>query len=265
MGMAFTDVMPGGYPAAAYYRLAAAELLPNYDKCLYLDVDILVRHDLRDLYNTDIDSCYIAGMKDMALVDSEWFLHYIKFDLQFSDSYQYINSGVLLMNLDLIRQHGLTEKLVVAAKHGIDGERPFTFADQDAWNKVCYGMVKFLDPEWNVFSHLLLILEESQEYYKKAEIIFGKKQFKKACVNPSIVHFAGLKPWVNPFQPYADEWWEYARQTPFYAELSAKVQPEQTSKSSSIKRILHRRPPEQARQMLRSSGKVQQKPESSKK
>jgi lipopolysaccharide biosynthesis glycosyltransferase len=248
MGTAFTDVIPGGYPAAAYYRLATANLLPNYTKCLYLDVDILVLHDLGDLYNIDIDSCYIAGMKDMGIADSEWFSqwfsHYIKFDLQIPDPYQYINSGVLLMNLDLIRKDGLTEKLTSVAKHGIDGQRPFSFADQDVWNKVCLGRIKFLDPEWNVFSHLLLILEKSQEYYKKAGIIFGKKQFEKACINPCIVHFAGPKPWANPSQPYADEWWEYARQTPFYGELSAKIQPKQTSKGP-LKRILHRRYPVQ--------------------
>jgi hypothetical protein len=36
VGTAFIDVFPVGWPAAAYYRLATADLLPSYKKCLFL-------------------------------------------------------------------------------------------------------------------------------------------------------------------------------------------------------------------------------------
>ncbi|MDR0595592.1 MAG: glycosyltransferase family 8 protein [Puniceicoccales bacterium] len=222
MGTAFADVPSIGWPAAAYYRLATANLLPNHAKCLYLDVDILVRHNLKDLYNTDIDSCYVAGVKDMGIIDNEWQLRYTKFDLQIPDPHQYINSGVLLMNLDLIRKTNFVESWFFTIKHGIDGKKSLVYPDQDALNKLCYDKIKFLDPKYNLFSYQLARTKKSQELQKKLENLFGKEQFEKACVNPSIVHFAWLKSWRNPSLPYADEWWECARQTPFYEEILHK-------------------------------------------
>ncbi|MDR0715492.1 MAG: hypothetical protein LBF25_01785, partial [Puniceicoccales bacterium] len=50
MGAAFTNMFPTGWPPSASYRLIAADLLPNYGKCLYIDVDVLVRYDLGELY-----------------------------------------------------------------------------------------------------------------------------------------------------------------------------------------------------------------------
>ncbi|MDR0679767.1 MAG: glycosyltransferase family 8 protein, partial [Puniceicoccales bacterium] len=222
MGTAFADVLPGGWPAPAYYRLAAADLLLNYKKCLYMDVDILVRHDLGDLYDTDIDNYYIAAVKDMGIIDNEWQLRYTEFDLQIPDPYQYINSGVLLMNLDLIRKTNFVESWIFTIKHGIDGKKTLVYPDQDALNKLCFGKVKFLNPEYNLFSYRLSKIKESQELQKKLENLFGKEQFEKACLNPSIVHFAWLKSWRIPSLPYADEWWECARQTPFHQEILCK-------------------------------------------
>lgn len=48
--------------AAAYYRLGLASLLPDFDKILYLDGYIIVKKDLVELYNTDIDNYYVVGV-----------------------------------------------------------------------------------------------------------------------------------------------------------------------------------------------------------
>jgi lipopolysaccharide biosynthesis glycosyltransferase len=231
MGTAFADVLPVGWPAAAYYRLATANLLPNHVKCLYLDVDILVRHDLAKLYNTDIDGYYIAGVRDMPVIFNCKNKKYMLATINLPNTDQYVNSGVLLMNLDLIRKDGLTEKLISVAKHGIDGKKPFCYPDQDVLNKMCFSRIKFLNLEWNFLpcmSSLIqeaqeLVTQESQKFQKELEKFFSKEQIEKAYTNSSIVHFADApKPWVNPSQPYASEWWEYARQTPFYGEILQK-------------------------------------------
>jgi lipopolysaccharide biosynthesis glycosyltransferase len=68
----FGVMIPGNFPLAASYRLMAPGLLPNFDKCLYMDVDVIVYYDLADLYNnTDLGDCYIAGVKDATPLSDE--------------------------------------------------------------------------------------------------------------------------------------------------------------------------------------------------
>ena len=49
-----------GITAATYYRLLIPELIPEYDKVIYADVDIIFRMDLSELYNTEIGDNYIV-------------------------------------------------------------------------------------------------------------------------------------------------------------------------------------------------------------
>jgi lipopolysaccharide biosynthesis glycosyltransferase len=126
------------------------------------------------------------------------------------------------MNLNLIRKDGLSEKLVSTIKYGIKGKRSFKFPDQDVLNKVCFGRIKFLGPKYNLYAWLPSKVKSSQEIRKNLENFFGKEQVEEACTNPCIVHFAGPKPWINTSLSYADEWWEYTRQTPFHEEMKGK-------------------------------------------
>ena len=49
---------------ATYYRLILPSLLPQLDKILYLDSDIIVRQDLSSLFDYDVDNFYLAGVVD---------------------------------------------------------------------------------------------------------------------------------------------------------------------------------------------------------
>ncbi|MDR1173724.1 MAG: glycosyltransferase family 8 protein, partial [Puniceicoccales bacterium] len=134
VGTAFANSpLENDWAAPAYYRLLAPSLLPNYKKCLYLDTDIIVRYDLTELFNTDLEDCYIAGVDERDTLIDEIRLS----PINLLGTNHYINSGVLIMNLDLMRRDNLVEKLVATAKHGIDGKRAFIAADQDAYNIVC--------------------------------------------------------------------------------------------------------------------------------
>lgn len=63
------------------------------DKVLYLDYDVVCRRDCRELYDQDISDCELAGVPDHY---GRWFFRG-----------DYVNSGVLLMNLARMRQTGL--------------------------------------------------------------------------------------------------------------------------------------------------------------
>ncbi len=98
-------------------RLLADDLPQIPDKILYLDADIMFNRDITLLYNHDVSQYEYAAARD----------HYGKYIL----NPNYINAGVLLLNMKLIRQTGLFVKARNLLKR-----RKLLFADQSAiyWN-----------------------------------------------------------------------------------------------------------------------------------
>ena len=94
-------------------RLLADEVEGMPDKLLYLDSDILFNRDVHLLYDIDIEGYEYAAARD----------HYGKYLVRPN----YINAGVLLLNLKYIKQTGLLRK----ARELIRA-RKLIFADQSA-------------------------------------------------------------------------------------------------------------------------------------
>jgi len=120
-----------------------AEALPNLSKVLYLDSDVLVLHDLNQIYQTDISNVYLAIVKDPS-----WFFentHVLELNLE--ERGFYFNSGVMLMNLDKFRQDGLLQKLEDFTNNNFR-----TYMDQDALNVVVGNDVLLLPVEANTMN-----------------------------------------------------------------------------------------------------------------
>lgn len=94
-------------------------LIPN--RVLYLDADVLCRNDFKDFYNTDMSDAEIAGVPDRY---GKWFFGNIL-------KHRYLNSGVLLMNMELIRKNGLFEKCRLMCR-----DKKMFMPDQTALNKL---------------------------------------------------------------------------------------------------------------------------------
>ena len=91
-----------------------ADLVPNIpDKLLYLDIDIMVGNDISKLYNINIDNYEYAAVKE------KYGCWLIRPD--------YINAGMLLLNMKKIRETKLLEKARILIK-----TKKMLFADQDA-------------------------------------------------------------------------------------------------------------------------------------
>lgn len=97
------------YPLEIYYRLFASSLLPSdLDRILYLDVDIVVIRSLKSLYTMDFeDHAYIACThveETMTKINAK--------RLNMETVVPYVNTGVLLMNLDMLRDLHSEEKVL---------------------------------------------------------------------------------------------------------------------------------------------------------
>lgn len=56
-----------GITTPTYYRLLIPDLIPEYDKVIYSDVDVIFRMDLSQLYQSDLAGYLLAATKDLGL------------------------------------------------------------------------------------------------------------------------------------------------------------------------------------------------------
>lgn len=195
------------YTEAASYRLLLPELLPDYDKVIYIDCDIIVRNDIGKLYReTELNNNYLAGVFEAPLD-----FQVERFKSIGCNPREYINSGFLIMNLALLRQDGITEKFIEALK--VDY---LEFPDQDVLNKVCQGRIMGLPPYHNSIRTFFI------HQYRK----FFLEQYRESdlteVLNHGTVHYTGGKPW-NQFTVEFLTWWKQYEQLPSYIKEEWEV------------------------------------------
>lgn len=192
---------------ATFYRLWATDVLSEYDKCIYLDVDISVVDDLALLYSFNVSDFYIAGVKapPFHLHPDGYRSHCNKLGIPSID--HYVNAGVLLMNLRRIRE----DKIDIQMQQLIG--KDFPVQDQDIFNVACYGHILLLPPKYN----LMITRDISKE---DMYVVFGKEGTEEAYNNACIIHYAGkLKPWQSPLLEFSFQWWNVAIMLPSFHDI----------------------------------------------
>lgn len=192
------------YTEAASYRLVLPDLLPQYEKVIYIDCDIIVRNDLADLYrSTNLGNNYLAAVFEAPLDFQVSRLNIMGYNPR-----EYANSGLLLMNLSLMRQDGIVDKFMKALQ--VDY---LEFPDQDVLNQVCRGKIIGLPPFHNSIRTFHL------PQYKPFFLQQYTEQDWKEVQQHGNVHYTGSKPW-NSFTVAFKLWWTY------YEELPQTIQGE---------------------------------------
>ena len=189
------------FPVSIYYRFLLPKMLPDEDKVLYLDCDIIVRHSLHDFYITpllDKAMTVVVGQSCDDIV--------ITNKLQLKE--KYFNSGVLLMNLAYWREHQITKQLIWWVADNADIA---ALPDQDALNKVLDGKVVFAPYTYNFQERWTRQSSDPYVHYSKWEDI------RNAGRDPVVVHFCEAeKPWfVECKNPFQQEFIHYAQLQPF--------------------------------------------------
>ena len=195
-----------GITTPAYYRLLIPELIPEYDKVIYSDVDVIFRMDLSELYSMDLSDNYLAATRDVGLNLSKDGVDYIDSMTELEVG-NYLQSGFIMLNSKKIREDGLVAKFKEQAK------RKLKFQDQDILNIVCKGKVKFLSLEYNMTDYSFYYAMKERELLYKW---FDDRAISNAVANGNL-HFNGHKPWKKYCVNF-DIWWEYYRKSPFYDE-----------------------------------------------
>ena len=89
-----------------YARLLLSSMLPNLDKVIYLDCDLVVCKDLKSLWETDVNDMAVAMAPDL------WYQDKGTLSRLGIDNGKYLNAGVIVMNLDYWRENDIRNKLL---------------------------------------------------------------------------------------------------------------------------------------------------------
>ena len=184
-----------------YYRLFAGRKLPEEKRILYLDPDILIRGSLENMYETDLEGNVLAGIEDFAV---KTLLLEHKRELGFEEEEKYINSGVLLIDLDRLRDTFREEELYRIAR---EKKEFLQYPDQDLINLMFRGKIKVLERCFNYNSGYGSVKE-------MLRYIAGG--FLKERKYPVIVHYMGQsKPWhPDYYGKFGKEYRRYLKKYP---------------------------------------------------
>lgn len=183
------------YSKTTYFRLFLPNLYPQFDKALYLDSDIVLLDDVANLYNIDITNNLVAAAPDDVIQTIEVFQEYAEKVVGVANYKNYFNAGILLMNLDELRNFKFQEKFLYLLDR-------ITFPvaqDQDYLNRLCKGKVKIISKEWN-------------------RMPISDKEAKKEDIK--LIHYnLAYKPWHFEDILYKEYFWEYAKKTEYINEI----------------------------------------------
>lgn len=218
----FTPYLHGHFGhIETYYRLILPELLPAYKKIIYLDSDMVIKTDIAELFEENIDGYMLAACNDADTAGlyngyQKGKKDYMDKILCIKEPYKYFQAGTILFNLDEIRKAYSSEKILNFAS-----KEKWELQDQDVLNKLCEGKVKYIDMSWNAMVdygkiRISKIIALAPQWLSNMYFIARK--------NPKIIHYAGPeKPWIYPEMDFGIDFWEYARKTQFYEIILARM------------------------------------------
>ena len=221
---------PSEYSLECYFRLTAPLMLPDYDKVIFTDADLIFQCDPAILYNIDLDGKPLAACKDLMwsaflkYKNADW-LEYAEETLMLENPYEYFNTGVMLLNIKLFNKEEYSKKLLEYVS-----KTTFRILEQDGLNSFFQTNIKYLDTAWNypvansLYRRFISLMPEE-----------NRIKYKQDSLHPFVIHWAGReKPWTNVNIEKADIWWKYAKEASFYESILLRMAQFQDARLSTL-------------------------------
>jgi len=184
-------------------KLFAYKYLPkDIKKVIWLDSDIIILQSLCELYDLDIDDNYFIAYKDQII--KKEYLNSIGFDL----TKDYLNVGVMLMNIDKMTKSKTYEKKIRESL--VKNYNIFKFTEQDLVNTL------FIDES--------IVIDYPCKFNRFVDKVHSNELVSEDI---GILHYQGFhqKPWKGCACRHYMLWWKYACTINEYKPLYYKIMP----------------------------------------
>ena len=218
------------YSHEIYYRLLIPSLMPDYEKVLYFDGDMIALTDVANLYHsTTLGDNLIASSRDYAGLchcykEGDERRAYREEVLGLSNVDDYILSGTLVINVPEFNKAYTGKELMEIA-----GSKEWRQHDQDVLNVICENRILLIDGGWDYLQDFGWI-----NYLPN----WLKEEYLETSKNIKVAHFAGQrKPWVTNSQN-SDKFWDICIRTPFFNDVIESLVPNFDLKKSRLVALL---------------------------
>ena len=183
-----------------YLKLLIPQKLPtDVERFLFLDVDMVINHDIDELYRTDLKGNIVAACDDYKFQEA----HRLRLGLK--DDELYVNSGVMVIDLKAWREKEKQCPMIDFLK----AYKEVLNNDQDGFAIYFRGQIMLLPNKWNVTTF----------YFEQEPRIMPQylPEVDELRRNPYIIHFCEpIKPWFRDCKhPYRCLYRKYLRMTPW--------------------------------------------------
>jgi lipopolysaccharide biosynthesis glycosyltransferase len=198
----------GPYTRVVYLSLLLPDLLPETQRILYLDVDLVVMRDVSELLDIDLGDLPLAAARDGFIPASAGLLYSNEKSSPAPCSAPYFNAGVMVINADVWRKERIGPRVVELIRKSAS---PPTYLHQDALNILTTGKWAELDMRWNVFS-----ISDQLGTSEPDQVVGGRTMREQVCLERKafILHFVGpCKPWQGEYSrtPNRDIYQQFAK------------------------------------------------------
>ena len=191
--MAGVDIEVGRWNISTFFRLFLCTILPdNLDRCIYLDCDTVVRHSLREFWETDLEDKIVAAVDDCR---SDRY----KTELNLPCDSTYTNNGVLLIDLKSWREMNVEKDFLdfIIAHNG-----DITYVDQGVLNGVLAkkNLVKVVHTKYDAMTVFFDFNFKDLMKVRRPEHHLSEEEYIEAVTDPYIIHYtscflSGTRPW----------------------------------------------------------------------
>ncbi len=202
------------WPYEVYYRLIIPELIPEYDKVIYSDVDVMFKGDLSNLYGQNLTN-YQIGAVAAERTDEINGIH--QHFPAYKGNYIYF-SGLIVFNNKKCKEDNIIERFFDNMKKYREKLKMF---DLEVMNLSC-NKIKPLGFEYCVLENIYYGKYQQTQEYQFLKNVYSDAEIDAAIEKPIIVHYAGniIKMWKK-LKPEKD-YFEYIKQSPYFGEYQIK-------------------------------------------
>ena len=204
------------YSLNAFSRYFIPELRPELAKIIYLDVDIIVKGDIAELYDEDMDGYPVAAVLE-DFYAGNWTMLKEKIYPQYNGGDRYFNTGVLLLDIPQLIAGNYTDKMI---KLTVELSDKLNCPDQDVFNILFENNFKVLDYRYNFMPGHWQMLQEKHPEIK--------------TIAPFAIHYTAGKPWRGSCE-MKEEFDRVLRETYFATLVKDKFQERQKDISYSVR------------------------------
>lgn len=197
-----------------YYRLFISAMFPEYQRAIYLDADTVLLTDIAELYRVNLHNNILGAVPDAFARRYHDTVNYVNCYLGL-DMDHYFNSGVLLMDLQKLRDYRFIEEFShLLSRYHFD----VLAADQDYLNTICQGSIYRLPVQWNA-----------------SPTVDGRNTVE----HPKLVHYAFFdKPWLHRHVSYENVFWQAAASTKFDHQLKDQCQSDGENRQNREQQVI---------------------------